>query len=946
MATKTFEELKQLAIQIRDEKTNKQNTATRIGTQMLEHLDKLEQDYYDKTATDEELKERDEKLTELDNKLISYYNKLDFILSKSEDVQSGVYYSAGGVLSEYADYKAIKIDISKIETPRSFFCRAGINGSDFTYCYCKTTDGKYEGLNKYRADTEYSTGGAIFNFPPNVVELNISWDTSVCGKATVFPFIFKDIVNSLSEIKTKELLDKHNLVQKSFNVFPVNVEDVDIPASCFNANYGFVSYTDGNVQGFGIDKAWKHTDFIEVKEGQTIRMKVSGYSPLCAIACYDSDYVYDKNNSLECTEAKTYELVVPQGVSFVKLSSGASTFDANTIHFSSFILFKSVFDNEQDEKIKEIEELVKSFDNKYLKDRAVFIYETVNLNDLQWNYGYVSPTTGNIIGLNTDTNWKTSEELLVSSGSTYKALSPLNGQYSDVSVVSFYDAQHNYLSESSIKESLAEKREFIIPEQAVYMRLSGSSFSFSSCNIEGYFAYNNGTALDYLLEQSAAQTNNIETLSKDVSILSEKVDNISQKPLGYFYDVEHFIQYGQSLSQGDWLKTVVSTSQKYNSVMFTGTPRVWEYRDQEHRYDAFVPAIENVFEYQEDEQVVGANYRGETPACGTAENFINHVISEDGYEAENLPIQMLVSAPGMGGMNIENLGNKNGIYYQRLLEDVRNGKRLANAQGKSYACHGVSWIQGEANCAEKTSYEDYYKMMKDLFDNLNNDIKAITGQEEDVHFFLYQTWCFDWYYTSFTYPFVPLAQLQISLDMYNVHMVSPIYHLPLIGDYTHFTAEGSKWFGGYLGLAFKRVIIDGKNWEVMHPKKVTTQGNCVYIRFHLPVGKALIFDTTSVPDRGVSKGFQIREKDDYNQNSYLDIITNVEIIKNDMVKITCSESPVGKRLTYAINGTGKLDMSSGNLRDTSEEVFNFTIEKDVNKEHKMYNWCPHFQIDL
>lgn len=68
MATKTFEELKQLAIQIRDEKTNKQNTATRIGTQMLEHLDKLEQDYYDKTATDEELQARDEKLTELEDK--------------------------------------------------------------------------------------------------------------------------------------------------------------------------------------------------------------------------------------------------------------------------------------------------------------------------------------------------------------------------------------------------------------------------------------------------------------------------------------------------------------------------------------------------------------------------------------------------------------------------------------------------------------------------------------------------------------------------------------------------------------------------------------------------------------------------------------------------------------------------------------------------------------
>lgn len=79
MATKTFEELKQLAVQIRDEKTNKQNTATRIGTQMLEHLNKLEQDYYDKTATDEELKQRDEKLTELSSfiKAIELYKNID-----------------------------------------------------------------------------------------------------------------------------------------------------------------------------------------------------------------------------------------------------------------------------------------------------------------------------------------------------------------------------------------------------------------------------------------------------------------------------------------------------------------------------------------------------------------------------------------------------------------------------------------------------------------------------------------------------------------------------------------------------------------------------------------------------------------------------------------------------------------------------------------------------
>lgn len=65
MATKTFEELKQMAIQIRDEKANKQNTATRIGTQMVEHLNKLEQEYYNKENIDEQKEQTDAKFSEL-----------------------------------------------------------------------------------------------------------------------------------------------------------------------------------------------------------------------------------------------------------------------------------------------------------------------------------------------------------------------------------------------------------------------------------------------------------------------------------------------------------------------------------------------------------------------------------------------------------------------------------------------------------------------------------------------------------------------------------------------------------------------------------------------------------------------------------------------------------------------------------------------------------------
>ena len=85
MATKTFEELKQMAIQIRDEKTNKQNTATRIGTQMLEHLNKLEHEYYNKENIDEQKKQTDVKFSELEELTLSKY-----LLSNNIEVAKAV----------------------------------------------------------------------------------------------------------------------------------------------------------------------------------------------------------------------------------------------------------------------------------------------------------------------------------------------------------------------------------------------------------------------------------------------------------------------------------------------------------------------------------------------------------------------------------------------------------------------------------------------------------------------------------------------------------------------------------------------------------------------------------------------------------------------------------------------------------------------------------------
>ena len=114
MATKTFEELKQLAIQIRDEKTNKQNTATRVGTAMLEHINKLEQDYYDKTKTDEELKERDDKLTELELKSLT--------LKSIEPYKSFGYLNTDGTITGINNWKTYnKIPVSEGDSFSAIF---------------------------------------------------------------------------------------------------------------------------------------------------------------------------------------------------------------------------------------------------------------------------------------------------------------------------------------------------------------------------------------------------------------------------------------------------------------------------------------------------------------------------------------------------------------------------------------------------------------------------------------------------------------------------------------------------------------------------------------------------------------------------------------------------------------------------------------------------------
>lgn len=114
MATKTFDELKQLAIQIRDEKTNKQNTANRVGSAMLEAINKLEQDYYDKTNIDEQAKNTTQSITNLNTKIDKRTTEYNVSVNNPTSGTSGTnrYDLAGAITQVPAELRTGGVKVS------------------------------------------------------------------------------------------------------------------------------------------------------------------------------------------------------------------------------------------------------------------------------------------------------------------------------------------------------------------------------------------------------------------------------------------------------------------------------------------------------------------------------------------------------------------------------------------------------------------------------------------------------------------------------------------------------------------------------------------------------------------------------------------------------------------------------------------------------------------
>ncbi|MFM0629655.1 hypothetical protein [Paraburkholderia xenovorans] len=257
------------------------------------------------------------------------------------------------------------------------------------------------------------------------------------------------------------------------------------------------------------------------------------------------------------------------------------------------------------------------------------------------------------------------------------------------------------------------------------------------------------------------------------------------------WDITHVISYGQSLSQGFFNKPVLSNHQRYSSLRFSGGVRAQDGVQSEGvevAYKQFVPLVETQW-----------GDKAETPTSGTLNMAMQLIEQENLQSHADLPYRFIGSAPGEGSMDIATLSAP-GRYYSQLLRDIAQGKRLADAQGKSYGVGAITWTQGEADDSSQTSIPAYIAKLRSLRAEVDRDAKAMTGQKQDVEMITYQVAThrrFDQ-----RYPHIALALLQASHEDPHIHLAVPMYLFRYV-DGGHTDNRSTEWMGAYYGLVLR-----------------------------------------------------------------------------------------------------------------------------------------------
>ena len=287
--------------------------------------------------------------------------------------------------------------------------------------------------------------------------------------------------------------------------------------------------------------------------------------------------------------------------------------------------------------------------------------------------------------------------------------------------------------------------------------------------------------------------------------------------------------------------------------------------------------------------------------------------------------------PGGHGMNTIQELMKPADPYNKFIAEIAHANHEAKRRGWEFYVPAVCWMQGESDIVEYPDY-DYKEYFHRMYNDLNTDIKAVTGQKDDIRIISYQTSTITkgLRYKPNNYDGTeartPNAQMELIRDDSLIWASGPTYPYDFVNESLHIDAVGQKSIGLLAAKSAMGILRNEKRNIGLVPIKYEVDGNDIRILFNVPE-PPLCFDTISVR-KANNYGFNVIRKDD------TDIISDV-FIEQNMVVIKCSESPSGCKLRYGINGDflkgGRRCGPRGNLRDSQSIIS---------------NWCFLFELEI
>ena len=490
--------------------------------------------------------------------------------------------------------------------------------------------------------------------------------------------------------------------------------------------------------------------------------------------------------------------------------------------------------------------------------------------------------------------------------------------------------QYIYISNYPKEKGKDIKIEYNITRYCVFeYKESWSINDYKKCLDEGTLSkptlISNGTATKEYVDEA------VEILK------TQSAGQSSHSPYSgnFQWDVNMIINYGQSLSVGTG--AAVQGDDFRNALSFPGGISEWgaelDIEDPKQVADYYGTTLVGVNAMKNKQY---------PPIASCALAWMSLLEKENNIDLSKFDYQFLLSTPGYSGIAIEELAKAGrfpeykwstdnpGVFYRRLLLGVKKGMENANALGKTFGVPCVFFVQGEANSSE--TEEQYYPKLKQLFSDLNTDIKAITGQTNDVAFITYQMSSYESkeYNSGPTY-----AQLRLAKEEDNVYLGGAMYQFDYGTDLFHPLDRAI--VGLQAGVVAKRIINDEKPLPLFYPRdyKVQHSGNTwlLSIQFDVPV-PPMRFITDSkdswhnVNGKQKNFGFVLQKNGE-------DIIAEEPVIKRgNTLVIKCKQDPTGASLSYATTG----HYGGGNLCDSQ----NITV-KCKGQDYIIDNFCPTFK---